>query len=144
MNEWSIYNDHSIRVCGKWLRIHEVRSILVKVLGSKSCKNYENQYKSMKINENSLKTNVNPIHCRKYEQNWSPPSTKILLTSRILRHFPQTRMLTSLEIDPASISVEKTTLGRLYRATASRIGRGTPFAHLLLWNNLNKKQTNYI
>ena len=44
----------------------------------KSVEHKQKISKSMKIH---WKTNVNPIHCRKYEQNWSPPSTKILLTS---------------------------------------------------------------
>ena len=55
--------------------------------------------------------------------------TKMLLTSWILHHFPQTRMLSSLEIDLASISGEKTTLGRLYTATASRIWQLPPLVH---------------
>ena len=71
-------------------------------------------------------------------QNSCPTFTKMLAISLSINRFPKIRMLSSLEIDGAYISVEKTTLGRLYRATASRIGRGTPFPHEIILSKKNK------
>ena len=68
----------------------------------------------------------------------------MLLTLRIFHLFPQVRMLSSLEIDPTSISVEKTALARLYGAPASRTRCLSPLGPFPYDFELIKNPQNYI
>ena len=73
MASGSISNEDRIRVCGKWWRIHEVRSILVKVLCSKSCKKL---WKSIQIDENQWNSLENQCESNTLQKIW----TKLVTT----------------------------------------------------------------
>ena len=95
----------------------------------------------MKIDENPLgnQCKSNTIcHCRKCDQIFSSPFTKMLVSLRILNIFQQTRMLTSSEIDASSESVEKTGLRGRRNPVEPRICGLAPFAPVFTLSKKNK------
>ena len=75
----------------------------------KSLKNMKNHWKPSKTIENQWKSIVyiEIFHLKKI-QNFPPPSSKMIVISWILNRFAKIRMITLLEINALSISVEKT------------------------------------
>ena len=73
----------------------------------------------------------------------SSPSTKILVVSWILNHFPKIRMLTSSENAPAFITGKKTDLRGRRSSVEPQTWRLTPFRHVFCWSVLIKKTQNY-
>ena len=89
----------------------------------------------MKIDENPLENQCksNTIcHCRKCDQKISSPFTKMLVSLRILNLFQQVRMVTLIEIDASSESVEKTDLRGRRKPVEPRICGLAPFAPVFL------------